>query len=110
MEAVGVRRRWRAGQGLTGYMGARLEELGQALVSGVVTVGGVLSLDINDQSDGKSVKTTFSRRTVPIHPELLRLGFNRYVATLDKSGRLTASVRLVGGTMVAFSFWGSVEL
>jgi integrase len=75
------------------YMGARLEELGQALVSDVVTVGGVLCLDINDQSEGKSVKTASSRRTVPIHPELVRLGFQRYVAALDKGGRLFPDLR-----------------
>jgi integrase len=75
------------------YLGARLEELGQALVSDVVKVGGVLCLDINDQSEGKSVKTASSRRTVPIHPELLRLGFERYVATLDKRGRLFPDLR-----------------
>ena len=70
------------------YMGARLEEMGQALASDVITVGSVLCLDINDQGEGKSVKTVSSRRTVPLHPELLRLGFKRYVATLDKGGRL----------------------
>lgn len=70
------------------YMGARLEEMGQALVSDVITVGGVLCLDINDRSEGKSVKTLSSRRTVPLHSELLRLGFKRYVATLNEGGRL----------------------
>jgi integrase len=70
------------------YMGARLEEMGQAVVSDVVKVGGVLCLDINDEGEGKSVKTTSSRRTVPIHPELLRLGFEKYVASVDKGGRL----------------------
>lgn len=70
------------------YMGARLEEMGQALVSDVVTVGRVLCLDINDRGEGTSVKTVSSRRTVPVHPELLRLGFNRYVATLSGDGRL----------------------
>lgn len=70
------------------YMGPRLEEMGQALVADVITVGKVLCLSINDEGEGKSVKTVSSRRLVPIHPELIRLGFNDYVATLDKSGRL----------------------
>ncbi|MFO1083787.1 MAG: DUF6538 domain-containing protein [Reyranellaceae bacterium] len=55
------------------YMGSRLEEMGQALVSDVVKVGEVLCLDINDRGENASVKTASSRRTVPIHPELLRL-------------------------------------
>ncbi len=70
------------------YMGARLEEMGQALVSDVITVGGVLCLDTNDQGEGRSVKTVSSRRTVPFHPELLRLGFRGYIATLSEGGRL----------------------
>jgi integrase len=70
------------------YMGPRLEEIGQALVADVITVGKVLCLSINDEGEGKSVKTVSSRRLVPVHPELVRLGFNDYVATLAKSGRL----------------------
>jgi integrase len=70
------------------YMGARLEELGQSFVSDVVKVEDVLCLDVNDEGEGKSVKTVSSRRTVPIHPELLKLGFQKYVDTLDKGGRL----------------------
>lgn len=70
------------------YMGPRLEEMGQALVSDVVTVGKVLCLSINDEGEGKSVKTASSRRTVPIHPELIRLGFKDYVTALKGTGRL----------------------
>ena len=70
------------------YMGPRLEEMGQALVSDVVTAGNVLCLSINDETEGKSVKTVSSRRTVPIHPELIRLGFKEYVASIAGSGRL----------------------
>lgn len=70
------------------YMGPRLEEMGQALASDVVVVGKNLSLSINDEAEGKSVKTASSRRIVPIHPELIRLGFKQYVASVPKSGRL----------------------
>lgn len=70
------------------YMGPRLEEMGQALVSDVVTAGNVVCLSINDETEGKSVKTASSRRTVPIHPELIRLGFKEYVASVARGGRL----------------------
>lgn len=70
------------------YMGPRLEEMGQALVSDVVTAGNVLCLSINDETEGKSVKTASSRRTVPIHPELIRLGFKEYAASVASGGRL----------------------
>ena len=71
------------------FTGARLEELGQLLVSDVkqATAGatsgghtqGVWFLDINTIDEGKSLKTRSSRRRVPIHPELIRLGFLKYV-------------------------------
>jgi integrase len=41
--------------------------------------GGVRYLSISDLGEGKSVKTASSRRPVPIHPELVRLGFLSYV-------------------------------
>ncbi len=61
------------------WTGCRLEELGQALVADVQEANGVHYLDISDLGEGMSVKTTGSRRSVPIHPELVRLGFLRYV-------------------------------
>jgi integrase len=84
------------------YTGCRLEELGQALVSDVARVGGVLRINI-DNSDGdkhgangkppmrkedggKSLKTRNSRRQIPIHPVLLRAGFEEYVMGLAARG------------------------
>jgi integrase len=61
------------------FTGARLEELGQARVVDVKEAEGIHFLDISDAGEGKSVKTASSRRRVPIHPELERLGFLDYV-------------------------------
>jgi integrase len=61
------------------FTGARLEELGQARVEDVKESEGVRFLDISDAGQGKSLKTVSSRRRVPIHPELVRLGFLNYV-------------------------------
>lgn len=69
------------------YMGCRLEEMGQALVSDVALHDGIVCLDIND-NETKSVKTASSRRLVPIHPELRRLGFDSYLASVKSNGRL----------------------
>jgi integrase len=83
------------------YTGCRLEELGQALVVDVARTDGVLRISI-DNSDGergagagkrstrkeeggKSLKTASSRRQIPIHPVLLRLGFEEYV--LERAAR-----------------------
>ena len=60
-------------------------ELGQARVEDVKEGEGVRYLDISDSSEGKSVKTASSRRRVPIHPKLVRLGFLHYVEERKKA-------------------------
>ena len=62
------------------YQGARLEELCQLRVEDVKTEPGtgIVYLDIHGR-DGRKVKTQSSERKVPLHPELVRLGFLNYV-------------------------------
>jgi integrase len=64
------------------FTGCRLEELAQALTGDVKEVDGIHVLEITDQGDGQQVKTKGSRRLVPIHPELLKLGFLEYAAQM----------------------------
>lgn len=65
---------------LLGLMtGARLEELGQLRVSDVRQEDAVWYLDINTLDEGKKLKTKSSHRKVPLHPELVRFGFLKYV-------------------------------
>ena len=66
------------------YTGARLEELGQLMVSDVRKEGEVSFIDINTLGEGKRVKTRSSRRVVPLHPELVRCGFLEYVEAQRK--------------------------
>lgn len=73
--------------------GARLEEVGQAMVADVKVDGDVTYIDIDDyaQSAGgddesKSVKTATSRRLVPVHANLIRLGFDHYLEALLAAG------------------------
>lgn len=62
------------------WTGARLEELGQLLVEDVRHEAGIDYLDVcDDPGTGKRLKSESSRRRVPLHPELLRLGFLEYV-------------------------------
>ncbi|MEH3120781.1 MAG: hypothetical protein PGN16_02190 [Sphingomonas phyllosphaerae] len=80
--------------------GARLEEVGQARVQDVKADGGILYIDIDDLMDAeadpnlpeKSVKTTGSRRIIPIHEHVLTLGFERYVSALKDAVHETRSV------------------
>jgi len=68
------------------YSGARSSELCQLHLSDVVQESGVWAIDINEDAEGKTVKTKASRRQVPIHSELIRLGFLDYVAATRKDG------------------------
>ena len=68
------------------YSGARSSELCQLHCSDVVQEQGVWVIDINEDAEGKTVKTKASRRQVPIHSELIRLGFLHYVEATCKAG------------------------
>jgi integrase len=78
------------------YTGARLEELGQLRLIDVGTetyldaddtdaTANVIRL-VADETDGLTLKNEGSERRIPIHPELERLGFLRYVATMRDQG------------------------
>lgn len=79
------------------YTGARLGELAQLDLKDFVEVEGAQCIDINDadaveiiKGEGgrkKRVKTKNAKRLVPIHPELIRIGILRYVATLSEQNQ-----------------------
>lgn len=60
------------------FTGARLGELCLLTPADVLTVDGIPAITITDEGDGKRLKTTASKRTIPLHPELVRLGFLNY--------------------------------
>jgi integrase len=60
------------------FTGARLEEIGQLLVSDIKQEKGIWLIDINAEQD-KDVKNVTSIRKVPIHDKLLELGFIDYI-------------------------------
>lgn len=73
--------------------GARLEEVGQCLLTDVKRAGKIVYLDVDDytaldaeEEPAKSVKTDSSRRVVPIHGHVLDLGFIAYVDALERAG------------------------
>lgn len=78
------------------YSGARLEELGQLRLIDIgpetylaaddsEAVATVFRI-VEDEADGLTVKNTGSIRRVPVHPELIRLGFLSYVEGLREQG------------------------
>jgi integrase len=68
------------------YTGARIDELGQLLVTDVKMEEGVAFIDLNTVEEGKRLKNKGSRRKVPLHPELVNCGFLEYVAAVRKKG------------------------
>jgi integrase len=72
------------------FSGARPGEIGQLAVNDVRQQHGHWIIHITTEGDetdqGKSVKTAGSMRVVPVHPELIRLGFIRYHEGRVKDG------------------------
>ncbi|MGE4218785.1 MAG: DUF6538 domain-containing protein, partial [Alphaproteobacteria bacterium] len=60
------------------YSGMRLGEIVQLRVPDIRTVDGIDVIDVN-ASEGKSLKTATSRRLIPIHPTLRKLGLLDYL-------------------------------
>lgn len=69
------------------YQGARLNELCQLHTSDIYQIDGIWVIDINENDHEKSLKTADSKRILPLHPELIRLNFVKYVHSL-KTGRV----------------------
>ena len=99
------------------FTGARLEELGQLRTSDVAEMaypdsnGDECSAWVirvtSDTNDGLTIKNAMSERIIPIHPELVRLGFLQFVKGLQvaKHTRLFHELKPNGyGTVTAK--WG----
>ncbi|MGR3967811.1 site-specific integrase [Pseudomonas sp. 910_23] len=81
------------------YTGARREELTQLFArdikkspEGIHYVSILGTLD-DDEDDGRTVKTEGSRRSVPLHPDLIALGFLEYVDGLPPGGQLFPALK-----------------
>jgi integrase len=60
------------------YTGARLSEIAQLRTSDIFLVEEIPTLSISNMGVNQQVKTSASIRTIPIHSELIRLGFIDY--------------------------------
>lgn len=77
--------RWGVVLGL--YTGARVSEIGQLALDDFVEVEGIPCFRITDEGAGQSLKTDASRRTIPIHSDLLTLGLMKHVDALRTAGK-----------------------
>lgn len=83
------------------FTGARLNELCQLYVGDVYQQDSVWVLDINQNGNDKGLKTEAAKRKIPLHPQLVALGFLDYVTSQKgaNSDRLFPDVSLgVDGT------------
>lgn len=71
------------------YTGARVGELAQLRSIDIEHDAGVPMLSITDEGEGQRVKTTAGIRKVPLHSELIRLGFLDYVAIRRRDGNVS---------------------
>ncbi|WP_316659744.1 site-specific integrase [Ralstonia condita] len=71
---------------LAAFSGAREEELGQLMVCDVETRNHRLFLRITDLGEEQGVKNTVSKRHIPVHNELLKIGFGNYVELMRAAG------------------------
>ncbi|MBW8852623.1 MAG: tyrosine-type recombinase/integrase [Xanthomonadales bacterium] len=84
LETLPPNARWAALIGL--YTGARASEVGQLLTADIFEEDGVPCIRISDEGEHQKVKTDVSLRTIPIHPDLLALGFLDWVDRTRKAG------------------------
>lgn len=73
------------------YSGARAGEIAQLLCADVREEEGVWVFDVNEEAQDvtKSLKSASSRRLVPVHPSLVRLGFLDHVKAVQAAGGLS---------------------
>ncbi|MDB5659569.1 MAG: phage integrase [Cypionkella sp.] len=90
------------------FSGARPAEIGQLAVNDVRQQHGHWIMHVTTEGDettqGKSVKTEGSMRVIPVHPELIRLGFITYHETRVREGGTAlfpGAVRNLRGQMMA---------
>jgi len=103
-----VHQRWATVLGL--YSGARVGEIAQIFLRDIVEEQGIWCIRLTVESDGQSIKTEGSKRLVPLHLDILELGFLDFVLKRRKAGdeRLFPEVNLGGnagkGASISSSF------
>lgn len=71
------------------FTGARLGEICQLTTDDIVKSGKSYHIDINEDGEDKSIKSKHgSARTIPLHKNLLNLGFIDYVDAMREKGQI----------------------
>ncbi|MGR3500540.1 MAG: site-specific integrase [Limimaricola soesokkakensis] len=67
------------------FTGMRLNEVAQLEVQDIQEDGGVWLIDVNDNGPDKRLKNPASRRRVPVHQQLVELGFLDFITEMRRS-------------------------
>lgn len=73
------------------YTGARPEELAQLSAQDIFTIGKHVCISLHDEGDNH-MKNPSSVRKVPVHPELLRLGFEEFRKSAENRSYLFSTL------------------
>lgn len=92
------------------YTGARMTEIGQLRKDDIKQESGYYYFDISNNAEDATIKTDSSRRKVPVHRELIRLGFLEYVKLQNEALFPLLEASKQGRLMADFSrWWGRAE-
>lgn len=90
------------------FTGMRMNEICQLYVNDIQEIQGIWCIDVNRNTADKKLKSKAARRTVPIHPVLVKAGLIKFKRLMEKEGheRLWAGLKLTKGTYKEqFSKW-----
>ncbi|WMO05510.1 site-specific integrase [Vibrio parahaemolyticus] len=87
------------------FTGARLNELCQLYKADIYQVEGIWVIQIDDRFEGQKLKNQTSRRIVPVHDQLLNLGFIEYVRSVHHERIFPALKESRDGFGTAASKW-----
>ncbi len=84
---------------IAAYSGMRLGEISQLQVSNIRQISGINCFVVERSTDDQYIKTPNAVRAIPIHNELLRIGFLDFVDYIRSKGgkRLFNNIKLIQG-------------
>ncbi|WP_146044485.1 tyrosine-type recombinase/integrase [Burkholderia pseudomallei] len=68
------------------FTGGRISELCQLLTHDVRKIGEIWAIAITDEDESQRLKTPAAKRTIPLHPQLIKLGFLDFVDDMASFG------------------------
>ena len=72
---------------ISAYLGARLNEVCQLSVFDIQKVDRIWAINLNADSEDKSIKTEAGNRIIPLHPKLIDLGLLDYVKQMKNQSQ-----------------------